>query len=201
MTSLTMLLAEELEAGLDQIQIEPAPVDPVYTNRLLGEQATGGWNLHTRWLGDPARGWCSGADAHDRRRRPDLGRTRVRVSCAASTGSSLRWNARLTYGELAATAASLPMPSSVALKSKPDWTLIGTSQRRLDTPLKVRGAARFGLDVRLPGMLYATIARCPVIDAEISGWNGQAAREVPGVIDVFAVRHGIAVVAETVGPP
>jgi isoquinoline 1-oxidoreductase subunit beta len=197
MTSLTMLLAEELEVGLDQLQIEPAPVDPVYVNRLLGEQATGagtstrdGWET-LREAGALARMLMIAAAAQTW----DVPESECRARRAQVHHSD--GTRRLTYGELAATAASLPMPSSVALKSKPDWTLIGTSPRRLDTPLKVRGAARFGLDVRLPGMLYATIARCPVIDAEISVWNGQAAREVPGVIDVFAVRHGIAVVAET----
>lgn len=197
MTALAMLLAEELEVGLDQIQIEPAPVDPIYANRLLGEQATGGgtstrdgWETlreagalaRTLMIAAAARTWDvpeSECRAH-----------RARVHHADGTRS-------LTYGALAATAASLPVPSTVALKGRSDWTLIGTSQRRLDTPLKVRGAARFGLDVRLPGMLHATIARCPVIGAEVSTWNGRAARAVPGVIDVFAVRHGIAVVAET----
>ena len=197
MTALTMLLAEELEAGLDQIRIEPAPVAPVYTNHLLGEQATGGgtstrdgWETLreagalTRMLMIAAAARTWGVPESECRAH------RARVRHADGERS-------LGYGELAATAASLPAPASVVLKDKSDWTLIGTSQRRLDTPLKVRGAARFGLDVRLPGMLHATIARCPVIGAEISGWNAQAARAVPGVIDVFAVRHGIAVVAET----
>jgi isoquinoline 1-oxidoreductase subunit beta len=197
MTSLAMLLAEELEVGLDQIQIEPAPVDPVYVNHLLGEQATGGgtstrdaWQTlreagalaRTLMITAAAETW--GVPASECQAR------RARVHHTDGTR-------RLSYGELATTAASLPAPSAVALKAKSDWTLIGTSQRRLDTPLKVRGAARFGLDVRLPEMLHATIERCPVIGAEISAWNGRAARAVPGVIDVFAVRHGIAVVAET----
>ncbi|WP_246194572.1 xanthine dehydrogenase family protein molybdopterin-binding subunit [Allochromatium palmeri] len=197
MTSLAMLLAEELEVGLDQLQIEPAPVAPAYVNYLLGEQATGGgtstrdaWNTlreagalaRTLMIAAAAQTW--GVPESECRAR------RAQVHHADGTR-------RLTYGELAATATRLPAPSSVELKAKPDWTLIGTSPRRLDTPLKVRGAAHFGLDVRLPGMLYATIARCPVIGAQISGWNGQAAHAVPGVIDVFAVRYGIAVVAET----
>lgn len=197
MTALAMLLAEELEAGLDQIRIEPAPVAPVYTNHLLGEQATGGGtSTRDAWetlreagavgrqlmITAAARTW--GVPESDCRAR------RARVHHADGSRS-------LGYGELAATAARLPVPSVVELKSKSDWTLIGTSQRRLDTPLKVRGAARFGLDVRRPGMLHATIERCPVIGAEVSAWSGQAARAVPGVIDIFAVRHGIAVVAES----
>jgi len=197
MTALAMLLAEELEVGLDQIQVEPAPVAPVYTNHLLGEQATGGgtstrdgWETlreagalaRTLMITAAAQTW--GVPKSECRAR------RARIHHADGTRS-------LSYGDLAATAVGLPIPTTVTLKDKPDWTLIGTSQRRLDTPLKVRGAARFGLDVRLPGMLQATIERCPVIGAEISAWNGRAARDVPGVIDVFAVRHGIAVVAET----
>lgn len=197
MTSLTMLLAEELEVGLDQIQIEPAPIDPVYTNHLLGEQATGGgtstrdgWETlraagamaRTLMIAAAARTWGvpeSECHAH-----------RARVYHADGTRS-------LGYHELVTTAAHLPLPTTVTLKPRSEWNLIGTEQPRLDTPLKVRGAACFGLDVRLPGMLYATIERCPVIGAEIRTWKGQAARATPGVIDVFVVKQGIAVVAET----
>jgi isoquinoline 1-oxidoreductase beta subunit len=85
----------------------------------------------------------------------------------------------------------------VTLKTKADWRLVGTRQPRLDTPDKVRGSAGFGLDVRVPGMLFATIERCPVIGAQISHWSADAAREVAGVVDVIAVRHGVAVVADS----
>ncbi len=102
---------------------------------------------------------------------------------------------------MAATAARLassqPLAEPVPLKPPTAWTLIGTQQRRLDTPDKVRGQARFGLDVRLPGMLYATIERCPVLGSRVRNWRGDAAREIPGVIDILTVRHGVAVVAET----
>ncbi|MBK1719676.1 aldehyde oxidase [Thiocystis violacea] len=197
MTSLPMLLAEELEVGLDQIQIEPAGVAPVYGNPLLGEQATGG-GTSTR-------------EAWDKLREAGAVARVLMISAAAAIWGVPESECRarrasvhhvdgtrsLSYGELASRASELPVPPTVALKTKGDWTLIGTSQRRLDTPGKVRGTAGFGLDTRLPGMLFATIERCPVIGSRVESWRAGAAKAVPGVVDVLAVRHGIAVVADS----
>ena len=163
MTALPMLLAEELEVGLDQIEVEPAPVDPAYVNRLLGEQATGdSTSVREAWIGLREAGAVARALLVGRR----AATWRVPESeCQARRGRVHHADGMrsLSYGELAATAARLPVPEQVPLKAPHDWTLIGTRQRRLDTPDKVAGRARFGLDVRLPGMLYATIERCPVL--------------------------------------
>ncbi|MBK5966895.1 aldehyde oxidase [Thiocystis minor] len=197
MTTLPMLLAEELEVGLDQIEVEPAPVDSDYINRLLGAQATGeSTSLRDAWTGLREAGAVA---------------RRLLVNAAAATWGvpETECQARrgrvhhadgarsLAYAELAALAARLPVPEPIPLKTPDAWTLIGTRPRRLDTPDKVNGRARYGLDVRLPGMLYATIARCPVLGSRVRHWRGEAARAIPGVVEILMVRHGVAVVAET----
>lgn len=196
-TALPMLIAEELEVGLDQLQVEPAPVGKAYVNRLLGEQATGGsTSVRDAWpvlreAGAAVRLLLIQAAAQ---------RWGVPVSeCSARRGRVHHADGvrELAYAELASAAAALPLPESVPLKSADAWGLIGTSQRRLDVPDKVIGAAAFGLDVRLPRMLYASIVPCSVVGGTLADWSAGAARKVPGVVDVVAVRRGVAVVAKT----
>src|SRR5208282_2151491 len=90
------------------------------------------------------------------------------AECHAANGSIA--NARgktLTYGELAAAAARMPVPKGVKLKPAADFRLIGKSQPRLDTPSKVDGSAEYGLDVKLPGMLYAALEQSPVLGGKV----------------------------------
>ncbi|WP_295408877.1 molybdopterin cofactor-binding domain-containing protein [uncultured Thiocystis sp.] len=201
MTTLPMLLAEELEVGLDQIEVALAPVGPDYVNRFLGAQATGeSTSLRDAWTGLREAGavarrlLINAAAATWEVPETECQARRGRVHHADGTRS-------LAYAELAVLAAGLPVsePSSapIPLKSSDAWTLIGTRPRRLDTPLKVSGQARYGLDVRLPGMLYATVERCPVLGSRVRHWRGEAARAIPGVVEILMVRHGVAVVAET----
>ena len=102
----------------------------------------------------------------------------------------------LGYGELAEAAARLPVPADPALKPASELRLLGKDLRRLDTPLKVAGKARFGLDVRLPGMLVAVVARSPEIGGKLGEWDAAAAKAIPGVRHVVAVDAGLAVVAD-----
>ncbi|NEV61472.1 xanthine dehydrogenase family protein molybdopterin-binding subunit [Thiorhodococcus minor] len=197
MTALPMLIAEELEVGLDQVEVVAAPVAPAYENALLGEQATGqstsvrdGW-LKLREAGAVARTLLIQAAASV---------WQVQVSeCRAHRGSVHHSDGirRLSYGALVEVAAGLEPDTRVALKSPESWQLIGTSPQRLDVPAKVLGRADFGLDIRLPGLRFATIYRCPVLGAWVQGWRDAAALEVPGVRDVFAVHSGIAVLADS----
>lgn len=197
MTTLPMLLAEELEVGLDQVEVVMAPVAPAYRNRLLGIQATAeSTSMRDAWL--PLRE--AGA----------LGRT-LMIAAAAQVWAvpERECHARrarvhhadgvrsLTYAELVSTASELEIPQHITLKSKADWSLIGTAQNRLDTPGKVSGAAGFGFDVRLPKMLYASLYRCPVLGSRVRDWRAAQALKVPGVVDVLAIQNGIAVVAES----
>jgi len=102
-----------------------------------------------------------------------------------------------TYGELAEAAAALPVPpaSEVRLKAAEDFVLIGKPIPRLDTPLKVNGTAGFGIDVTLPGLVYASLEQCPVIGGKVKTVDDTLTRAMPGVIDVVQIPDGVAVVA------
>jgi isoquinoline 1-oxidoreductase beta subunit len=104
---------------------------------------------------------------------------------------------RLSFGECAAAAARLPVPQNVRLTEPGNFRLIGTAIRRLDTPLKVNGSARYGIDVRLPGMLYAALAQPPVLGGKAQGVDDAKARAMPGVQAVVSTSSGIAVVANS----
>jgi isoquinoline 1-oxidoreductase beta subunit len=100
-----------------------------------------------------------------------------------------------TYGSLAEAAAKLPVPQIVPLKTPSQYHLIGKPTKRLDAPEKVNGSAQYGIDVRLPGMLYAVVARCPVFGGKVSGFDAAKAKAVAGVKDVIQISSGVAVVA------
>ncbi len=104
--------------------------------------------------------------------------------------------AKLTYGALAEAAAKLPAPTNVPLKTAAQYKLIGTSPKRLDTPAKVNGSIGFGLDVRRPGMLYASLERCPVFEGKVASFDATKAMAVPGVKKVVQISNGVAVIAD-----
>jgi isoquinoline 1-oxidoreductase beta subunit len=194
-TALPMLLAEELEVDFTAIRIVAAPVGDAYVNAGNGGQITGTSNSVTdaweklRTAGAQARTLLMAAAA-DRWRIPP-GRCRARRGRIENDrGQSF------SYGQLAQAAAKLEVPKDIKLKSRADYTLIGTSQRRLDTPGKVDGSAEFGLDVKLPGMLFAVIAQCPVLGGQPRSIDSRTAAAMPGVRRVLAVPRGVVVVAE-----
>ena len=104
---------------------------------------------------------------------------------------------KATYGSLAAAASKLPVPETVALKDPKDFTIVGKRTKRLDTPAKVNGTAEFGIDVKLPGMVYASIEMCPVIGGTVKSFDAAKAKAMPGVIDVVQIPDGVAIVADT----
>jgi len=163
-TSMPMLLAEELEVAPDQIRLEHAPPDDKrYANPFFGEQMTGASSSvrafyePLRRAGATARAMLVAAAAASLNVDPASCRAQKGVVTHTPTGRTL------TYGVLAAAAAALPVPDKVTLKEPKDFTLIGTPAKRLDTPSKVNGTAQYGIDVRLPGMLIATVAASPVL--------------------------------------
>jgi isoquinoline 1-oxidoreductase subunit beta len=194
-TALPMLLAEELEVGLAAIRIVAAPAGDAYVNAGNGGQVTGTSNSvsdaweRLRIAGAQARTLLIAAAADKWRIAPER--------CRANRGRIENDRGQsFSYGQLAQAAAKLKVPKDVKLKSRADYTLIGTSQRRLDTPSKVDGSAEFGLDVRLPGMLYAAIAQCPVLGGRARSVGSSAAEAMPGVRRVLATPGGVVVVAE-----
>ncbi len=196
-TSLPMLLNEELEANWSHIRVEAAPVDKVYNHPLFGIQMTGGsttsraeW-VRYRKMGAIARFLLVQAAATEWGVEPSSCRVEKGVVTHAAIGK------RATYGSLADAASRLTPPADVALKPPKDFTLIGKSTRRLDTPSKVNGTAQFGLDVMLPGMLTAVVARSPVFGGKVTKFDASAALKVAGVKAVEQVPSGVAVIAES----
>jgi isoquinoline 1-oxidoreductase subunit beta len=193
-TSLPMLLAEELEIDFNVIRIEAAPVGDAYINPGNGGQVTGTSNSvqdawdKLRMAGATARTMLISAAA--KRWHVDPG------ECHASKGAVINAQGRsLTYGELAEAASREAIPK-VNLKSKNEFRYIGKSRPRIDTPGKVDGSAEFGLDVRLPGMLYAALAQSPVLGGKVRALDAAAAETMPGVRKVLSTSSGVVVVAE-----
>jgi isoquinoline 1-oxidoreductase beta subunit len=196
-TSAATLLAEELEVGLDQVKLMPAPPNlAFYTNAELGEQATGGsTSIVSEWqrlreAGARARIMLIQAAAQKWSVDPATCHAASGVVHHDASGRSL------PYGAVAEAANALPVPGKVALKEPADWTLIGKSQKRLDTPSKVNGTAIYGIDVQIPGMKIGTVAASPVLGGTLLRIDEDAARRVPGVRDVVKLKNAVAVIGD-----
>jgi isoquinoline 1-oxidoreductase beta subunit len=184
-TMLPMLIADEMDADWDQVRIEQADSDA----RKYGFQIAGGsfatpmnW-LPMRQVGAATRQMLIGAAAA--RWGVDASSLRTeKGKVLDSTGRSL------TYGELAADAVGQPVPdlAAVALKDAKDFTIIGRSIRGIDSPRIVRGEPIFGVDTRLPGMVFAAFERSPVFGAKFKSADLAAAKAEPGVLDAFVIE-------------
>ena len=125
----------------------------------------------------------------------------ARSTCAAENGSvkHAASNRKLSYGELAQKASTLPIPTDVPLKQPKDYKIVGQRLPRVDSPSKVKGEAVFGIDFRLPGMKYAVLSRCPTIGGKVTGFDDKESKKIPGVSYVGKVSDSaIAVVADSV---
>jgi isoquinoline 1-oxidoreductase beta subunit len=195
-TSLPMLIAEELEVPLNSVTLDHAPPDgKLYGDPLLGgAQITGGsTSIRYAWLpmrqaGATARTLLISAAAKQWGVDPASCHARAGQVIHAATGR------RLDYGKLVDAAAKLPVPTNVTLKKPEEFTLIGKPTDRLDSPEKVDGAARFGFDVRLPGMRYAVIVNSPVFGGTVQSVDSTRATQVPGVHDVVNIGDAVAVI-------
>ena len=199
-TALPMLLAEELEADWSRIRIEFAPADKAYTNPMFGMQGTGG-STSVRAAYTPLR--KAGAAARELLVAAAAQTWGVeKAECRAERGAVVhaRSKRRLTYGKLVTKAATLGAPPDVPLKDPKDWKILGTRVRRLDTPPKVDGSAQFGIDVKVPGMLVAVVARSPVFGGKAKSFDAAKAKAVPGVRHVVQISSGVAVVADGYWP-
>ena len=196
-TAFPMLVAEELEVGLDQVQIEHAlPDDKLYANPLVGFQMTGA-SSSVKFLYEPMR--RAGAAARSMLVAAAAQTWNVDpASCRAHRGvvTHTPTGRRLGYGALADRAATLPVPTQVTLKDPKDFTLIGTPAKRLDTPAKVNGTAQFSIDVRLPGMKIATVAASPVLGGKLGELDDSKAKAIAGVRQIVRLDDAVAVVAD-----
>ncbi len=199
-TSLPMLAAEELDADWSKVRFEPAPVDPAYAHPVFGIQMTGGsTSTASEWerfrkAGATARIMLISAAAQNWNVEPQS--LKAENSFVIHTASGRR----ASFGSLADAAAKLTPPKDVPLKDPKDYKLIGKPTRRLDTPSKINGSAQFGLDVQIPGMFTAVVARAPVFGGKVVSFNADKARAVPGVKDVVQVPSGVAVIASGFWP-
>ena len=193
-TSMPMLIAEELHVDISQIKVAAAPPDAVFVNALLGAQITGGsTSVRDGWLklrvaGAQVREMLITAAAA----RWAVDRDLVRADKGMIYGPK---GLKSTYGELAEAAARMPVPEKPPMKDPKDFKIVGKRTKRVDTPAKVNGTAEFGIDVKLPGMVYASLAQCPVIGGTVKSFDSGKAKAVAGVIDVVQITDGVAVVA------
>lgn len=196
-TSLALLIAEELDADWTRIRVEHAPAAPAYGIAMLGgmQGTVGSRSVRAEFL----RYRQAGAAARAMLMQAAAARWQVPVDVLRTdSGTVLHEGRRLRYGELVHEAAALPVPAADALRLKDahDWKWIGKGARRLDAADKITGRARFGIDVKLDGLLTAVVARAPAFGARMVSFDDSAARAVPGVRQVFAVPSGVAVLAD-----
>jgi len=195
-TSLAMLAAEELECDWKRIHTEFAPADKVYYDPAFGMQGTGGsQSIHSCW--EPMR--KAGATAREMLIGAAAQKWGVDASeCRAENGAIVHsaTKRRATFGSLAVAAAQIPQPKDVKLKDPSQFTIVGKPTKRLDTPKKVNGTAEFGIDVRRPGMLHASVEHCPVFGGKVASFDATKAKAIPGVKDVIQIPTGVAVVAD-----
>jgi isoquinoline 1-oxidoreductase beta subunit len=191
-TGMAVLVAEELDADWKSVRVVQGDADPKY-----GRMVTGG-SSSVRQSWDPLR--KAGAAAREMLVAAAAAGWKVEPSaCLADEGFVFHpaSGRRAGFGELAEAASRLPVPETPRLKDPKDYTLIGKTVPRLDTPAKTRGAATFGIDVRIPGMLHAAVARPPALGGKVATFDRAKAMAIPGVKMVVEVPSGVAVVADS----
>ncbi len=193
-TSLPKILAEELEADFDALEITLAPGDEFFANPNKGRQSTGnsdavlGYAPILRRVGAAAKEMLISAAAKRWNVPPAQCRAeKSRIFHDASKRS-------LAFGEVVLAAAKLPMPEKPALKSRDQFKLIGKPTLRKDTPPKVDGSARFGADIVLPNMVYATVRHSPVFGGTLRAVDEAAALKLPGVIAIVPLKDKLSAV-------
>ena len=194
LTAIPQLMAEELDADWGSVGVEQAPANAAYNNPAFGMQATGGsttirghWDV-MRNAGATARAMLVAAAAEQ---------WKVPVSeCHTESGQVVhRSGKKLTYGALAEAASRQKPPEKVTLKDPKDFKIIGQRKKRLDTVGKTNGSAKYGIDVNLPGMLVAVMARAPLPGAKVVKVDDAMAKAVKGVQQVITLPSGVAVLA------
>lgn len=213
-TSVPMMLAEELECDWSQVRVEQGPVDPAFSNprwanfkiqggyqAISGSSCVRNFGVLVRQAGATAREMLITA-ARQTWGVPDeallTSWSEPGATCFAENGWVIHrpTGRRLSFGELADKAARLPVPENVPLKEPGQFKLLGQSKPRTDLPLKVDGSAVYGIDVKVPGMLIATVVHCPVFGGKVASVDDAETLQVPGVRQVVPISNGIAVVAD-----
>ena len=195
-TTLPAVLAEELGADWSRVKLESADWDPAYRNPRTGHQFTGNSESISsffevmRAMGASAREMLIAAAAAQWKVAPE--------TCRAEAGRILHPESKrsLRFGDVASAAAKLKPPDKPPLKPPAEWRLLGKPLPRVDAPAKVDGTAVFGLDVTVPGMVYAAVKMCPVFGGKLRKHDAAAVKSRPGVLAVVPLEEGVAVVAK-----
>lgn len=195
LTAIPMMLAEELDADWKKVRVMQAPVDKAYDNPMFGMQATGGsTTVRAHW--EPLR--KAGAAAREMLVAAAAAQWKVPASeCRTEAGQVIHTSGRkLAYGALVPAATKLAVPAEPRLKDPKDFRLLGKRINRLDTPGKINGTAKFGIDAQVPGMLVAVMARAPQPGAKPLKVDDAKAKAVKGVRQIITIPHGVAVLAD-----
>jgi isoquinoline 1-oxidoreductase subunit beta len=198
--SIPMILAEELEVDIDKIEVRPS----IANAKLYGSQmVVGSRSIQSEF--EKLR--KMGAAAREMLRQAAANRWKIELSqCIAKKGTVVNASgAVLKYGELVQEAAKLSPPENPPLKSRSEFSIIGTSPARKDIPLKTNGAAKFGIDITVPGMLYASVEHSPVFLGKVKSYNEGEVLKMPGVRKVVKTSRlvygltleGVAVIADS----
>ena len=198
MTAMPMFVAEELDVDWKKVRVEWAGADPAYGNPLRNGRQETVASISVRGYWRPMRE--AGAQA-----RAMLVAAAAKTwgipesNCSTENGEVIDKTSgkRLRYGALVQKASTLPPPSKVTLRDPKNFKVLGTPVPRVDIPKKVNGSATYGIDVRVPNMLIAKVARCPVLGGSVASFNGEKAKVVPGVHQVVKISSGVAVVADS----
>ena len=194
-TGMPTIVADELDIPFENVLVEFAPAAAAYNDPDFHIQITGGsTSMLSSWM--PLR--TAGASARAMLVAAAAKQWGVDASTLTTNAGSVidnKNNRTATYGSLTGAAASMPVPAKPKLKSREQFTLIGKVDKRIDTPLKVNGTAKYGIDVRVPGMKFASILYPPVFGAKVRSFDASKAKQVKGVIAVVQVPSGVAVVA------
>ncbi len=196
-TALAMLIAEELEVDLSQVVVRHAPPDNAAYGGPTHDQRTGG-SRTVRTLSTPMR--RAGAAARTVLVRAAASRWLVSPLTCRAEGGRVFHDAsgrQVKYGELVTLAATLPLPTDVALKPVDQLKLIGKPAKRLDTHAKIDGSAQYGIDALLPDMRFAAVMACPVFGGKLKSVNRAKALARPGVYDIVRLDNAVAVIARS----
>ncbi len=151
---------------------------------------------HAHVVGPAAQGQRDGARHAPRSSCAKMGCRRIRMPRGKQHDPARPHQTKPDLWQPRRSCGKMPIPQNVPLKDPSQYHLIGKPTKRLDTPEKVNGSAQYGIDMRLPGMLYAVVARCPVFGGKVASFDAAKAKAVPGVKDVIQISNGVAVVAD-----
>src|SRR5581483_7919326 len=196
-TSLPMIIMEELGGSWDRLHVMDAPAAAIYNNPMFGLQATvgsfsvRGWYNELRRIGAAARIMLVEAAARSWKVSA--------TQCSADNGLVVHSPSgrKCSFGSVARIAANMPIPQDPPLKTVAQYTVIGTSQSRVDIPDKVDGSARFGIDVQLPDMLYAAVKSCPTFGGKLKSFDDTACKSMAAYVGTVPIEGGVAVIARS----